>query len=58
MSRESLMQWLIENWILLAIGIAAAALLFRSARSHRGCCGDRSLDESRHALRTDTRPKT
>ena len=52
------MQWLIENWILLAIGIAAAALLFRSARSHRGCCGDRSLDESRHALRTDTRPKT
>lgn len=52
------MQWLTENWILLAIGIAAAALLFRSARSYRGCCGDSTLEESRHALRTGARPKT
>jgi hypothetical protein len=52
------MQWLTENWILLAIGITAAALLLRSARSHRGCCGDSTLYESRQAPHTDTRPKT
>lgn len=52
------MQWLSENWILLTIGIAAIAVLFRSARSHRGCCGDATLEESRHTLRSDTRPKT
>jgi len=55
---NDIMQWLIENWLLLAIGIAAAAMLVRSARRHRGCCGDTTLEESRHTLRSDTRPGT
>lgn len=53
-----MMQWLTENWFVLVIGIAAAAVLVRSARRHRGCCGDTTLEESRHALRSDTRPRT
>lgn len=52
------MQWLVDSWFVLLIGVAAAAVLVRSARRHRGCCGDTTLEESRHALRSDARAET
>ena len=45
-------QWLAENWFVVLVGIVAAIALFRSGRRHRGCCGDTTLPESRHALRS------
>jgi hypothetical protein len=48
-ARDNAMQWLADNWLVLAIGLAAGVALFRSARTHRGCCGDTTLPESLHA---------
>ena len=52
-----MMQWLLENWFVLCVGIVAAIALLRSARRHRGCCGDTTLPESQHDLRTTTDDK-
>ncbi len=46
------MHWLADNWMLIVIGAAAAIVLWRSGRSHRGCGGDGALPESRHAPRS------
>lgn len=48
------MRWLAENWMLIVVGAAAALVLWRSGRSHRGCCGDGALPESRHELGRDS----
>ena len=39
------MEWLSQNWILLALGIGAVVLMSRGGRAGGGCCGIHGGDD-------------